>query len=115
MFENKFKKIRQNLSLEYFLNYLLLFVILIVSLWATYTYVQYQVDLRYADKEYVQLDSLFSSYLADGMEAAVKNSSLRIEYIEHLDEDLTVIDAFASPHPIGYQYDSERYAARGQP
>lgn len=109
MFKNKFVKIKQNLALEYFLNYLLLFVILIVSLWATYTYVQYKVDLRYADKEYVQLDSFFNSYLANGMEEAVKKSSLRIEYIEYLDENLTIIDAYGSPHPISYEYDSEEF------
>lgn len=88
---------------------MLLFIILIVSLWGTYTYVQYLVDQRLEDKEYVQLESFFNNYLANGMEEAVKKSSLRIEYIEYLDEDLTVIDSYESPHQIGYEYDSEQF------
>jgi len=99
--------VKNHIKYEFLLNYFILFVILVSSIFATYIAVQERVDLRFAEKEYVDLDVLYNDIESFGMEEAVKISSTEIVYIEYINPDLLVLDSYNSSHEPGYQYEQD--------
>jgi len=106
MKKNKGKK----LSNFIFINYFVLFVILILSVWLTYTVTTWSVDKveMTLEKEYY-MEEVYGEYKEGGitnfMEAFKEKYGLEIAFIEHLNGDNKVINAYNSENRIGYQYD----------
>ncbi|CAH2211762.1 sensor histidine kinase [Tepidibacter aestuarii] len=106
---NPFRKI--NISTKLFLNYLLLFIILVFILILSFAgcmvYIEKQ-DMGTIDD--VDMVSLYENIHKYGMDRACEREGIKDNsYIELLDENLKVIDQYNSRHSKGYTYEQKEF------
>ncbi|MEJ8552799.1 HAMP domain-containing sensor histidine kinase [Tepidibacter sp. Z1-5] len=106
---NPFRKI--NISTKLFLNYLFLFVIVVFILIFSFTggmdYIEKQ-NIGTIDS--VDMVSLYENIYDYGIDRACKKERIKDNsYVELLDENLKVIEAYNSVHPKGYIYEQKEF------
>ena len=93
-----------SISSQFFLNYMVLFFLLILIIAAT-SYIGFLYINRHVEIHDVELEKLSNDIHAIGIKSACsKHGLLESSYVEILDSDFNVIDAYNSSHDIGYQY-----------
>ncbi|WP_078380038.1 sensor histidine kinase [Sutcliffiella halmapala] len=90
---------------QFFVNYTLLFIILlllgIVTLIANTIY----VESVYEDLDQEYLKELYEDVQVLGMKKAFQKNALpERSYLEYVSNDYTVLDQYNSPHEVGYHY-----------
>ncbi|MCA1060324.1 HAMP domain-containing histidine kinase [Rossellomorea aquimaris] len=94
-----------SISRQFFINYALLFIILLgvgtITLLANYVY----VETVYEDLDQDFLEGMYKDAKKSGLKAAFKENELPdYAYLEIVSTDYKVIDQFNSPHKVGFSY-----------
>lgn len=94
------------LSVQFFLNYMLLFLLLVLiglaAVGGSFAYIYQHLDLASLDFDIAEI---YQDIESGGLEEAFRKAGLpQDSYIELIDGDLTVLEQVNSVHPPGFRY-----------
>ncbi|AHM55584.1 sensor protein GtcS [Peptoclostridium acidaminophilum DSM 3953] len=96
-----------SISTQFFLNYLILFF-LMIAVTVTTSFFGFSYVEKNIEPDDIDLRALHNSIIENGMEKACKKYGVAdVSYVEILDSNFRVTQEYNSPHSIGYTYPKE--------